>query len=150
MQQLLVLLELKHSIRSFLGLGSVDSLQLFSELKLSLSLCQLWKSCKLLLVLLPLLLRCHRCHKLLVLVLLEGQLLHLQLKLLSLILLLWLFVILLHKLELLQDLLLDLLWILLDPLLLAELQSLPHLVLLLTLQDESAYIDLVPRFEKLL
>ena len=100
-------------------------------------------------MLLLLLLRCHRCHELLVLILLHGQLLHLQLELLSFILLLWLFVTLLHKLELLQDLLLDLLWILFYSLILSELEPLPHLVLLLTFQDESAYIDLVSRFEKL-
>ena len=132
-----------------MGLGSLDSLQLLSELELSLPLCQLWKRCKLLLMLLLLLLRCHRCHELLVLILLHSQLLHLQLELLSFILLLWLFVTLLHKLELLQDLLLDLLWILFYSLILSELEPLPHLVLLLTFQDESAYIDLVSRFEKL-
>ena len=133
-----------------MGLGSLDSFQLLSELKLSLPLCQLWKGCKLLLMLLLLLLRCHRCHELLVLVLLHSQLLYLHLKLLAFVLLLWLFVTLLHELELLQDLLLDLLWILFDSLILSELKTLPHLVLLLTFQDESAYVYLVSRFEELL
>ena len=101
-------------------------------------------------MLLLLLLRCHRCHELLVLVLLHSQLLYLHLQLLAFVLLLWLFVTLLHELELLQDLLLDLLRILLDSLILSELKTLPHLVLLLTFQDESAYVYLVSRFEELL
>ena len=57
---------------------------------------------------------------------------------------------LLHKLELLENLLLDLLWVLLDPLLISKLESLPHCILLLAFQDEPADIHLVSRFEKLL
>ena len=129
MQQLLVLLKLKHVRLAFLRLRSLDSLQLFSEFELGLSLRQLWKSCNLLSLLL-LLLCCHCCNKLLLV--LEGcKLFYLQLKLVPIILLWRLSVSLLHKFQLLEDLLLDLLWVLLNPLFLAELESLPHCVLLL-------------------